>query len=93
MSFSNKRALSTIGILIIAILAISLFVKILPVLLVAGVTIWGVFKITKWFENKSSGKMQTNRKDKIAEEFSSADEEFVYDKDNVVDVDYTEIKR
>jgi|GEM_PF-2372021 len=93
MSFSNKRVFGTIGVLVIAILAISLFIKILPVLLVAGVTIWGVFKITKWFENKSSGKMQTNKKDKIAEEFSSTDEEFAYDKDNVVDVDYTEIRR
>lgn len=93
MSFSNKRIFSAIGILIIAILAMSLFIKILPVLLVAGVTIWGVFKITKWFENKSSGKMQNNKKDKIAEEFSSTDEEFAYDKDNVVDVDYTEIRR
>lgn len=93
MSFSNKRTLGTIGALIIAILAMSLFIKALPVLLVAGITIWGVFKITKWFENKSSGKMETNKKDKIAEEFSSTDEGFGYDKDNIVDVDYTEIKR
>ncbi|MFL0248891.1 hypothetical protein ACJDT4_00530 [Clostridium neuense] len=93
MSFSNKRILGTIGGLVIAFLAISLFIKILPVLLVAGVTIWGVFKITKWFENKSSRKMQTNKKDKISEEFSSIDEEFAYNKDNVVDVDYTEIRK
>lgn len=93
MSFSNKRVFGTIGALIIAILAISLFIKALPVLLIAGVTIWGVFKITKWFENKSNGKMGANKKEKISSEFASADDEFSYDKENVVDVDYTEVKR
>lgn len=93
MSFSNKSVFGTIGALIIAILAISLFVKILPVILIAGVTIWGVVKITKWFENKSNGKMGSNKKEKISSEFASSDDEFGYDKENVVDVDYTEVKR
>lgn len=93
MSFSNKRILGTIGGLVIALLAISLFIKILPVILVAGVTIWGVFKVTKWFENKSSGKMKFMKKDKISSEFTSEDKGFGYDRDNIVDVDYTEVKR
>lgn len=93
MSFSNKRILGTIGGLIIAILAITLFIKILPILLIAGVAIWGVFKITKWFENRSKGKMESIKKDKISSEFANKKGNFGYDKENVVDVDYTEVKR
>ncbi|KOF57182.1 MULTISPECIES: hypothetical protein [Clostridium] len=93
MSFSNKTVLGTIGGLIIAFLAITLFIKILPVILVVGLTIWGVFKITKWFESKSNKKMEFSKKDEVTSEFSSEDKGFGYDKDNVVDVDYTEVKK
>ncbi|WP_234123399.1 hypothetical protein [Clostridium hydrogenum] len=92
MSFSDKGVFGTIGVLIIAFLAIAFFIKLLPIILIMGVAIWGIVKLSKLFESKKNNKFVNNEKSNVSE-VSKDDDVFDFEKQDVVDVDYTEIKK
>ncbi|KHD37277.1 hypothetical protein NL50_08110 [Clostridium acetobutylicum] len=84
MSFLNKDIFRNIAILGIVILAALLFIKLIPVIIIGGLAIWGVSKISKMKKVK--------KKDPI-DDFSKEDTTFNSDKDTIIDVDYTEVRR
>lgn len=92
MSFSNKGILGTIIVLFIAFLAIFFFIKLLPILVIMGVAIWGIVKISKLLEGKKRHAFSSSGKDNISE-VSKDDNVFDFEKQDVVDVEYTEIKK
>lgn len=93
MSFSNKGIFGAVLAIFIAFFAISLFIKILPIIAVMGLAIWGITKITKFFENKNVNKFEKTSKRNIETEVMKDENDFEYEKRSAVDVDYTEIKK
>lgn len=87
MSFSNKGIWGTILFVVIIFLAASLFIKLLPFIIVAGLAIWGISKISKVIENKKKDKINNFKEDNFTDKHN-----FNSEQDDVIDVDYTEVK-
>lgn len=94
MYFVNRGSSSFISsIIYVALFALAamLFINLFPILLVAGVCIYGITKGVKLFKqwkSKSSYKMNSKANVEIVDEKEYFD---MTDK-NIVDVEYTEIK-
>ena len=87
MSFSNKGIWGTILFVVIIFLVASLFIKLLPFIIVAGLAIWGISKISKVMENKKKDKINNFKEDNFTDKHNLNSEH-----DDVIDVDYTEVK-
>lgn len=87
MSFSNKGIWGTILFAVVIFLVASLFIKLLPFIIVAGLAIWGISKISKVIENKKKDKINNFKEDNFTDKHN-----FNSEQDDVIDVDYTEVK-
>ncbi|WP_242874800.1 MULTISPECIES: hypothetical protein [Clostridium] len=87
MSFSNKGIWGTILFAVIIFIVALLFIKLLPFIIVAGLAIWGISKISKVVENKKKDKIDNFKEDNFAGEHN-----FDSEQGDVIDVDYTEVK-
>lgn len=87
MDFSNKMLSNIFKIVlwsIVAVAAVYLLFHMIPVILIAAATIWAVYKIVKWADKK--------KKTHIDAYIKSSDDDFSYEKDKAIDVDYKDVK-
>lgn len=93
MDFVNKNFSGAFKI-VLAIIAVIVFIRILPLLLLVGFIAWAGFKTVKYF--KTRGKKKASKYEKMDVNTSINDEDdnpFDFTGKNVVDVQYEEIKK
>lgn len=87
MDFSNKilpNILKTVLWSIVAIAAVCLLFKVIPVILTAAIVIWAVYKIVKLTNEKGRSHINASVK--------NSKDDFSCEKDKAIDVDYKDVK-
>lgn len=87
MDFSTKNLSNIFKIVlgsIVTIAAVYLFFNIFPVILIAALIIWAVYKTVKW-----TGKRKKSHIDVVSK---NSKDNFSYDKSKIIDVDYEDVK-
>ena len=87
----NKNTINTFIVVAIAVLALGLFLKILPYLIIAGLVTWAAFKVYGYFNSKKQDK-RTNKSytSSIYTEDVTGQED-VYNTSEAIDVDYKDV--
>ncbi|MDW8802298.1 hypothetical protein P8V03_14175 [Clostridium sp. A1-XYC3] len=89
MDFVNKNFSGAFKI-VFGILAIFVLIRIIPLLVVAGIAIWGGAKGIKYFKSWKNRKI--NKKEKTVDYVNVEKEFFDLSDKKIVDVDYEELK-
>ncbi|MCH5138214.1 hypothetical protein JMF89_13510 [Clostridiaceae bacterium UIB06] len=92
MEFVNRN-ISGVFKILIAIIAVFVFVKILPLLVIGGVIVWAGFKGVKYFKNRENKKAGKFENIDTNESIDHNEDPFDFTGKSVVDVDYEEIKK
>ncbi|KZL91228.1 hypothetical protein [Clostridium magnum] len=92
MDFVNKNFSGTFKI-IIAIAAMFVFIKILPLLLIVGLIAWTGFKGVRYFKARAHKKVNKHEKMDVSTNIDGNGDPFDFTGKNVVDVEYEEIRK
>lgn len=92
MDFVNRN-LSGAFKIILTIMAVLIFIRILPVLLVVGVVAWGGFKGVKYLKTRGNKKANKYEKMDVNANIHDEKDSFDFTGKNVVDVEYEEIRK
>ena len=84
----NKNNWNTILYIIVIVVIMGVFIRLLPYLLICGVTIWGIVKIYKFFNRKPNKFNDTKRSN---HNYDYKVEENTEDVNEVIDVDYKDV--
>lgn len=90
MDFVNKNFSGTFKI-IIAIAAMFVFIKILPLLLIVGLIAWTGFKGVRYFKAGAHKKVNKHEKMDVSTNIDGNGDPFDFTGKNIVDVEYEEI--
>jgi hypothetical protein len=92
MDFVNRNFSGAFKI-VIAIMAVFVFIRILPPLLLLGFIAWAGFKTVKYFKTRGKKKASKYEKMNVNTNINDEDDPFDFTGKNVVDVEYEEIKK
>jgi len=92
MDFVNRNFSGAVRILL-SILAVFVFIKILPLLVIAGFILWAGFKGFKYFKTKGNKKAKKHENVDISANINNNRVPFDFTGKNIVDVEYEEIKK
>lgn len=89
MDFAGKN-FTMICKIILAFIIISVFIRIIPLLVVAGIVLFFIFKIRKYFKNKKNPIVRSENKHNIDKDKF---EPFDISHKKIIDVDYCEVDK
>jgi hypothetical protein len=86
MDIVYRKFLPVLKLLIVLVL-ISIFMRILPILVIAGAVSWGIFKLVRYFKSIEKDSFQNAKKEMKYD----TEDEFNLQNKKVVDVDYENV--
>ncbi len=87
MDFANK-SFSGVFKIIIAIIVITLFMRVLPWVLAVGIIVWAVTKVVKYFRNWKNKKNIVEEKVDVNSTIYDERDEFDFSEKKIIDVEY-----
>lgn len=90
MDFVNSN-LSGVFKIIVAMLVISILIRIIPLLIIPAIAVWGGYKGIRYFNNCKNRKI--HKKEKATEYVHVEKEFFDLSDKNIVDVEYEEVRK
>ncbi len=91
MNGEFKRYIYILGGLCIAFVVISIFLHVLPYLLVAGVVGYAITKVVQFIKSKSKKKLSNNFEDSKVEKYDYNTSSNDYTNGEIIDVEYEEV--